>query len=157
MDVVSLIIHPYYASGVRKRAILWNWHKIWLAVEDPFIIGITPIYSNITQERSVQLVLSGARGDQSPRLIFHSPPASRDCVEFLSHSPGRKLRHNRALFISSSKVTFNSLLIKVWFFSEAVSVKRHENSSIEDHRSLMRHFNGMNWWKRNLLWTVSWA
>lgn len=123
MDVVSLIIHPYYASGVRKRAILWNWHKIWLAVEDPFITGITPIYSNITQERSVQLALPGARGDQSPRLIFHSPPASRDCVEFQSHSPGRKLRHNRALFISSSKVTVNSLLIKVWFFFRGCECK----------------------------------
>lgn len=63
MDIVSLIIHPDYASGDRKRTILWNWHRIWLAVENPFIIRITPIYSNITQDWFVQLALSGARGD----------------------------------------------------------------------------------------------
>lgn len=115
MEIVSLIIHSYCASGVRKRAILWNWHKIWLAVENTFIIRITPTYSNITQDWFVQLALSGARGDQSPGLIFHSRQPAEAHVEFLSHSPGRKLRHNRGFFISSTKVTFNSLLIKVWF------------------------------------------
>lgn len=41
-------------------------------------------------------------------------------MEFPSHSPGRKLRQNRGFFISFSKVSFNSLLIKVCFFQGCV-------------------------------------
>lgn len=50
---------------------------------------------HITQDWFVQLALSAARGDQSPRLIFHSRQPEEAHVEFLSHSPGRKLRQNR--------------------------------------------------------------
>lgn len=50
--------------------------------------------------RLVQLALSGARGDQSPRLIFHSRQPAEAHTKFPSHPPGRELRQNRGFFIS---------------------------------------------------------
>lgn len=55
---------------------------------------------HITQEQLVQLALSGARGYQNNRLIFHHRQPAEAHVKFLSHSPGRKAEAEQRLFHS---------------------------------------------------------
>jgi len=63
---------------------------------------------HITQGWFVQLALSGACGERSLSLIFHSWQPAEARGKFLPQSPGRKLRQSRDFFIS---LTFNGLLM----------------------------------------------
>lgn len=98
MGVVSLIIKLFMLLRLVKERYFEVGTKfgslLMLATETIHHWDYTNI-QHITQDWFVQLALSAARGDQSPRLIFHSRQPEEAHVEFLSHSPGRKLRQNR--------------------------------------------------------------
>lgn len=56
------------------------------------------LHGHITHGWFVQLALCGARGDQSPRLIFHCCLPGDVHLEFQSYSPGRRLSRKGGFF-----------------------------------------------------------
>lgn len=81
---------------------------------------------HITQDWFVQLVLSGACGEQSLGLIFHSRQPAEAHVKYFPHSPGRELMQSRRSF----PFTVNSRLINVCFF-QRLSVQGNIKTEVQ--------------------------